>query len=505
MNLSVLKLCGATACVFTLIFIAQACTHKPAMPDEGTAGDGGYPAEINQIIMTHCTTGPTGGGCHNSLGAVNAAGLRLDTWDALFYGSNHGATVIPYDTVNSPLLHYINNDSSWGPVAIPTMPYTGTNFSTTPLPREDYIKIRDWIAAGAPDKNGIVPFSANPDGRQKIYITEQGSDILSVIDAERHVIMRNINIGMTNTIESPHCTRVSPDGKFVYVSFMAGDYLQKIETATDRIVGQVQLSNGNASWNLFHISDDGKKIIIADFISGDLKIINTENMLVLQTIPSGIANPHGLASMPSFDTFYVTAQYGNTVVKLYADGSSPKKISLDGNPTQYSPGTLDPHEILMTPDRSRYFVTCEWSNEVRVFDTKTDTLIAVIPTPKKPQELAISRNKHYMLVSCMEAGSATGATNGAVLVIDYQNLQVVNTIWGNFWQPHGLAVDEQGGTFYVTSTNQSGPSSGHNHTSGGKHGWYNLYNLETFQPVVDRQYESLILPYSADSRFKPVN
>lgn len=504
MKSPLLKLCGATACGFILLLIGQACTHKPPLPGDSVNGDGGYPVAVNRIIMTHCSTGPTGGGCHNSTGAINAAGLRLDTWDALFNGSNHGAAVVPYDTVNSPLLHYINNDSTWGPVAIPTMPYTGTNYSTTPLSREDYIIIRDWIAAGAPDKNGVIPFSANPGGRQKIYISQQGSDILSVVDAERYVVMRNIRVGMVNNIESPHCTRVSADGKYAYVSFMAGDYLQKIETATDKIVGQVQLSNGNASWNLFHISDDGNKIIIADFISGNLKIINTNTMQVIQTIPSGINNPHGIASTPAFDTIYVTAQYGNSIYKLYSNGNY-KIITVDGKPAHSQPGTFDPHEIMMTPERDKYFVTCEWSNEVRVFDAHTDMLIAVIPTLKKPQELAVSHTRHYMFVTCMEAVSASQTTTGAVMVIDYQNLNVVKTIWGPFWQPHGIAVDDNAGTFYVANTNQSGPSSGHNHTSGGKHGWYNVYSLQSLEPVINRQFESLVLPYSADARFKTGN
>lgn len=500
MKFSRLSLCCATLCTALAISVLPACQHKPQVAAEA---DGGYPAEVNRIIMTHCTTGPTGGGCHNSIGAANAAGLRLDNWDALFNGSNHGATVIPFDTVNSSLLHYINNDSAWGPVAIPTMPYTGSNFSTTPLSREDYITIRDWIAQGAPDKNGVVPFSSNAASRQKIYISQQGSDYISVVDADRHVVMRNIKVGAINNIESPHCVRVSSDGRYAFVSFMAGDYLQKIDATTDKIIQSVQLSNGDASWNLFHISDDGNKVIVADFLHGLLKIVNTNTMDVIRTIPSNIPNPHGIASNAAFDTIYITAQYGNTVFKLYPDDTY-QMISLDGKANTFAPLTLDPHEILMTPSHDKYFVTCEYSNEVRVFDARTDKMIRSIQVPKKPQELAASRIKNYMLVTCMEAPPPGGTgTTGAVVVIDYNTLDIVKTIYGDFWQPHGIAVDDQAGTFYVANTNQSGPSSGHNHSSGGKHGWYNVYDLNTLEPLTTRQYETLVLPYSADSRMKP--
>jgi DNA-binding beta-propeller fold protein YncE len=466
--------------------------------------DGGYPPEVNNIIIRHCTTGPTGGGCHNAIGAVNAAGLRLDSWENLFGGGNHGAVVIPYDTINSPLLHYINNDSALGPVSIPTMPYTGTNFSTTPLSRDEYTTIRDWIAAGAPDKNGNIPFGANAQDRQKIYITQQGSDILSVVDADRHVIMRNIPIGMTNNIESAHCVRVSQDGKYAYVSFLAGDYVQKIETSTDKVVDAVKIGDGHAQWNLLHISEDGSKVIVADFAYGVLKIISTATMDVIQSIPGGVFhNPHGMASTPAFDTIFITAQYGNTVIKLYADGNY-KEVSIDGNKPTYGVGIRDPHEIMMTPDGSKYFLTCEASHEVRVLDTRTDAILAVIPVPTKPQEIAVSKSTHSMLVTCIEAPSPVVGAKGAVVSIDYEDLGAApKIIWGDFWQPHGIAVDDRAGTFYVVSSNQSGPSSGHNHSAGGKHGWYNVYSLQTLQPLIERQYETLVLPYSADARIKP--
>jgi DNA-binding beta-propeller fold protein YncE len=483
----------------------NACKHDP-ITTTAAVDDGGYPDDINRILVTRCGTSPTGGGCHNATGAPNAGNLRLDTWDAMLSGANHGSVVIPYDTLNSSLLHYINTDSSIGTVAFPAMPYTGSQVSSSPLSRDEYLLIRNWIARGAPDKAGNVPFSENPGTRQKVYLTEQGSDVLSVIDAQRHVIMRNIPIGMTNSIESPHCVRVSPDGQSAYVSFLAGDYMQKIDTRTDKVVGTVQLGSGSAAgssmWNLLHVSDDNRKVMIADFIKGVLQIVDAQTMKIDQTISTTFRSPHGIASLPGFDTVFITGQYGNTVYKIILSAGDYKLISIDGKPTQSQTNTLDPHEIMMAPDYSKYFLTCEASNEVRVLDTRSDAILKAIPVPTKPQELAISSTKPYIFVTCMEAASLTPGAYGAVVVINYQTLEVVKTIWGAFWQPHGIAVDDQHGIFYVATTNQTGPSSGHNHTSDGKHGWYNVYSLETLEPVLTRQFETLVLPYSADSRFK---
>jgi sugar lactone lactonase YvrE len=201
-----------------------------------------------------------------------------------------------------------------------------------------------------------------------------------------------------------------------------------------------------------------------------------------------------------FDTFYVTAQYGNTIHKFSLDGYY-KLITIDGDPSNYSENSRNPHEIMMVPDRSRYFLTCERSNEVRILDAHTDQVLQVISVPEKPQEIAMSRRKPYMFITCMEAVPPGGGTRGAVVVINYETLQIVKTIWGPFFQPHGIAVDDIAETFYVASANLNGPSSGHDHT-GVKHGWYNVYDLNTLEIISTKQFETLVQPYSLDSRMK---
>jgi YVTN family beta-propeller protein len=493
--------CALVACAAMLVLIA--CKHQRGVPDIGV-DDGGYPPEVNRIVMLHCSTGALGGGCHNAYGAINAAGLRLDSWNLMFDGTRHGAVVVPFDTLNSPLLHYINIDSSLGSIALPTMPY-----NQKPLSRDEFLTLRNWIARGAPDKNGNIPFAENAADRQKIYITNQASDVVSVVDAQRRVIMRNIPVGISDAVESPHCIRLSEDGQFAYVCFLGGDAVQKIDTKTDRVVGQVQISNGGSQWNVLLISKDGTKLMVSDLARGWMRLIRTADMQVLASVGSDavslspFTSPHGMAALPGFDTLYMTGQYGNTVFKFTPDFRFIKYISIDGAPSNYNTNTRDPHEIMLAPDNSKYFLTCEASAEVRVMDAHTDTLIAVLPVGTKPQEMALSRSKPYLFVTCMEANSTVPGAKGSVVVINYQTLEIVKTIYGPFWQPHGIAVDNENGTFYVVSTNIGGPFSGHNHTkSSGKAGWYSIYDLNTLELASNSQYELLSQPYSADVRMK---
>src|SRR5690606_17130157 len=133
------------------------------------------------------------------------------------------------------------------------------------------------IETGAADINGNIPFATDASTRQKIYLTMQGCDMVAVIDAQTKVVMRYIEVGKTPAIENPHCVRVSSDGRFAYVSFLGGDYIQKINTETDAVVDELQVGIG--SWNVFLLSPDGKKMLLSDWRpqpNGRLLLINTE-------------------------------------------------------------------------------------------------------------------------------------------------------------------------------------------------------------------------------------
>lgn len=483
------------------------CKHNP--PVIQNTSDGNFPTEVAKIFINKCATS----GCHNAASYENAGGLRLDDWDHLFDGGANGAAVVAYDTIYSPLLYFINTDSSAGLVSAPAMPYERPSLS-----KEEYNTIRHWIATGAPDKNGNIPFSSNAAGRQKIYMTMQACDIVGVIDAERKVMMRYIYLGTDPRPEVAHCLRVSPDGQYAYVSFTAGNTFQKIETATDKVIDNIAMPTTPkpGSWNVFNVSPDGTKVMISDWSTdGRLVLINLLTKQIKKFGPGAEFNyPHGIASNPTFDTFYVLQQFGNAYYVMDTDGFKDLK-SLDGNAPVSLPdsgaGQLNPHEIVMAPDFSRFFVTCQRSNDLRIMNRFTNKLVAAIPVGAVPQEMAISKKHNYLFVSCMEdephkVGDAT--FRGTIYVISFNTAtdeySVVNVIRGNFSNIHGLAVDDNNDKLFFASRNVTtdGPAPHHTSNCGGKNGFYNVYDINTFQPAPDRRYEVLPDPYSVDSRFK---
>ena len=504
---------GILVLIGIAVMLATSCVHKPQVAVTST--DGNYPAAVAKIIINKCTYA----GCHNQASYENAAGILLDTWAHMFNGGVSGAQVVAYSTLFSPLLYYCNVDSALGVVA------KDVGHLDTPLTHDEYMTLYNWIASGAPDKNGNIPFASDASTRQKIYLTNQGCDLLAVIDAKSRVVMRYIPIGMNPTqIESPHDVTVSSDGLYAYVALFNGDYVQKISTITDTVIGNVDVANvaqgrTGGAWSIIQLSPNDTSFLVSGWVpDGYVVAVNTNAMNINPTLSideysggtADFAYPHGIETNVTYDTFFVTLQYGNVVNKYTFNGGYHKKyIGVDGKPpiitNPSDSANPNPHQIQMVPDHSKYFVSCQSTNEVRVIDAHTDTLIAAIPVGTFPQEMDISPTKGYLFVACMEdAANPQPGRHGSVYVIDYSTYQVVKILYGDFYQPHDVTVDEQDGLVYIPSrnANPNGPAPHHTSACGGRDGWYSVYDLNTLAPADNNRYEVTVDPYASAVRFK---
>lgn len=510
MHLEMRKILSLPALLFcALMLFTLSCKHPtPVVEQNGPIG--GFPADVGKILVNKCAVS----GCHNDASYQNSSGLRLDTWAHLFEGGSSGASVIPYSPDFSPLLYFVNTDPSRGTVATPTMPYDVTGKNANVLSADEYTILKNWIAAGAPDADGNVAFSSDADTRQKFYLTQQGCDLAAVIDAKTNLIMRYIHIGTdANNIESPHCLRMSSDSKYAYVSFLSGSSIQKINTKTDAVVSAMALGAG--SWNICFVAPGDTNVITTDWRTNGRVIFGNTNTMT--TIPGltgsgsgAFVFPHGIATDATYDTCFITAQYGNVVYRYAPKIPDYRKVSIDGNPpvatNDGDASSPNPHEILMAPDYSKYFLTCQSTNKIQVLDAHTDAILASIDVGTFPQEMAISHTRPYLFVTCMEdANNPNANKRGSVYVINYNTYAVEHILYGDFYQPHGIAVDDINGKILVASTNANpdGPAPHHATACGGRAGWYTMYDLTTLNPVDNKRYEVTVMPYSADVRFKP--
>jgi DNA-binding beta-propeller fold protein YncE len=193
--------------------------------------------------------------------------------------------------------------------------------------------------------------------------------------------------------------------------------------------------------------------------------------------------PHGGFVSPDGSILYLTSQNGNFINKINLSSGT-----YDIDPVVLIPGqspstssSLDPHEIILSPDGTKYFVSCQKSNEVRVFQISNDSLIGVIPVGEKPQELGAAQNHPYLFVSCTEE-PIDAFSKGKVYVIDYNNLSIITSLYTGY-QPHGIAVNDDDNLVYVTNLNYdpNGPAPHHVSSCAGRNGDLKIIDLQTLQ------------------------
>jgi len=497
----ILSLSAALVCI-------TSCTHKSQVAVIPVTDTSGYPDSVSKIIVSNCAIS----GCHNQASYQNAAVLLLTTWANMFNGGVYGAEVVAYSPKYSPLLYYCNAYDSTDPIA------NDPGHLPKPITLQQYQTLKNWIAKGAPDKNGNIAFSSNPATRQKIYLCmSSGCNQVAVIDAKSKLVMRYIPVG-DGLDYAGHDIQVSADGMNAYLSLYSGSYVQKISTLTDTVVatanvGSVASGGTGGNWSVINLSPDASELMVSGWTTpGYIVSLNTATMQIIanksvDVFTGGTASfqyPHGLGGNATWDTFFAALQYGNVINKFsFTPTYHLKQIPIKGNQAVLSTTSTspDPHQIEMSPDYSKYFVTCQNSNEVRVMDTHTDALLDSIPVGKYPQEMAISRSKGYLFVACMrDDQNLTAGAIGSVYVIDINTLQVVKKLYGFFNQPHDVCVDEQDGLIFICSTNQGGVAH-HISTCGGANGWYSVYDLNTLLPADNKVYEVLSFPYALANRF----
>jgi DNA-binding beta-propeller fold protein YncE len=460
--------------------------------DSGKINYGDYPPEIGYIMANSCAVS----GCHNALSHKAAASYNLQTWKSMFEGSNSGSPVIPFSSRFSSLCGFINTYPELGIQNQPSMP-----FNRPALSREQVKTIRDWIDRGAPDVNGNVMWADNPR-RKKLYAVNQGCDVVTVFDAATRLPMRYISVGNKPGEDTPHHIRVSPDGDYWYVTFINNNIMQKFRCSDDSYVGDIPLtplaagtgSEDILDWNLFVISGDGKRAYCTSLnANGRVSAVDLVNRRLLH-YSAVLYQPHGIVLSGDETRLYVSSQYGNFMTELDSAFTGARTLVLENGASPSVNSLLDPHDMILSPDQENILITCQKTNEVRVFHLPSEKVTHSIPTGVFPQEIIYSEATNQYFVSCTEDYQTLPGATGILTRIQGSDYSATHIKCG--YQPHGMAVDETRKVLYVLSRNVStdGPLPHHTSECAGRNGFVNFIDLNTFR-VLPGKYELSADPY----------
>ena len=472
-----------------VFFVFIFCSCKKEI---GKTNYGDYPYEVGAIIRSNCAVS----GCHNSKSYLAASQLNLETWTDLFKGSSTGASIIPYSSRFSSLCYFINTYADLGTQSLPTMP-----LNRKALSYNEVKLLKDWIDQGAPNINGNIKWHDHTP-RKKLYAVNQGCSAVTILDSETQLQIGYVEVGTKFGSDAPHQVRVSPDGKYWYVIFLNNNLIQKFDCNTDRLIGQIPLTPFAAgtgitdalNWNTFVISKDGKRAYAASLSdNGALAAIDLENMN-LQHYMAFVYNPHGIALNADESKIYVTAQVGNYIMEIDTAFNARNNISLINGLAPSQNSSLDPHDIILSPIKNDLWITCQKSNEVRVYNLTASKVNSIIPVGNYPQEIVYSKSTDEYFVTCLNDTIQKG-TWGSVTKMDAKNQNLVSKMACGY-QPHGIAVDENSQLIYVLSRNQSskGPPAHHSSQCTGRNGFVNFIDLNSFK-ILDKKYELSVDPY----------
>ncbi len=470
------------------IILLCACKHEPNLP----LGD--YPQEVGNIIIPKCATS----GCHNNQSAAGAGGLNLTTWNNMFAGARSGAVTIPYRPDFSTLCYYTNTDTSLGVTLVPTMPE-----GQPPLTRQEYMTLRNWIAGGAPNVNGQVKFADNPN-RKKIYVLHRMCDVVTVFDAATLLQMRYIDVGIKQLQDYPYSIKVSPDGKYWYVSFFAqSNIIQQYDAANDQHIGNIILGDG--IWTSFTISPDGRygyfvdnsspgKIVCADLL--DREILHT------YTFSNVMQYPYGICYNEASQKLYIGTTMGNSIYIIdINDPSAPTlhQIPIDGSTVISHQQSVEPLQLLI--HKNYCYIICQNTQDLKILNISNKTVVKTIPLPAAPACIDYSAKYDKLFISCPEDANSFALLRGSVCVIDINTLTFQKSIYSGY-QPYSLAVDDVSGLVAVANANlnSEGPAPHHTSNCGGRNGNVSFIDLNTLLPISSKKSEVAVFPTSISIR-----
>jgi YVTN family beta-propeller protein len=194
-----------------------------------------------------------------------------------------------------------------------------------------------------------------------------------------------------------------------------------------------------------------EKLYVLSSKSDDMMVIDVKTNRIIKRIKVG-EHPHGIAAPKSHKVLYVATEgdRGLAVVDTVKD-EVIKTHNILGD---------RPNEIEVTSDGRYVYVPALGDGVYEVFDTKTEKIIARIPTDGFPHNVVVSPDDRYMYLSPYDRGRLTveqakeqglpTALNKKVYVVDTRTHKVSATIHtGN--TPRPIALSPDGNRLYVNT------------------------------------------------------
>ena len=277
---------------------------------------------------------------------------------------------------------------------------------------------------------------AAPSGDYRVYITNEASGDLTVIDSANHDVVATVKLG-----KRPRGIRASHDGKTIYVALSGSPFappgvdastLPPPDRASDgvgvfdvRENKLVEILRCGQDPEQFDLSKDGKLLYVSNEDAATTSVVDLASKKIVATVPVG-DEPEGVTIRPDGKVIYVTSEDEGTVyaidtatnktIKSVKAGTRPRAIAflpdgsrayvssengaavgvIDGQKHEFrkaiqlGPRDVKPMGLVLSPDASKLYVTTGRFHKVFVIATATDTVLDSFEVGERPWGIGIS-------------------------------------------------------------------------------------------------------------------
>lgn len=302
-----------------------------------------------------------------------------------------------------------------------------------------------WATGCSSDPNG--PGDSGPGDADILYVTSGFTDEVLRLDPADGAEVRRIPTEVRrDEVDEPHAVAISPDGRHWYASVAHGTpTLWKFETATDRLVGRVDLPMGGAA--RIGITPDGTRAFVPDYdrsqpgVPSRVAVVNLRDLSVAAA-PVVCGGPHHAEVDPAGDLVAIACSLSDEIVLLDV-ATLAERGRFTAGPEAGPPGqpALKPLNLDWSPDGQTLWVGLHLAGSVRAFTLAGD-VVGTVPVGNRPAQIALTADGRTLVVA--NRGDAS------VSLVDTGSLSETARIPVGAEHPHGLALDDAGGRAFVS-------------------------------------------------------
>ncbi len=301
------------------------------------------------------------------------------------------------------------------------------------------------IGVGACTADEEAPSSEPPPAAERVYVANQSSASVSVIDAGSGEVVATIDVMQYgfDANSRPHHTAVDPDGGHWYVSLIGGGHVLRFNSENE-LVGRAPFETPG----LLAVDPSSRKL----YVGRSMMAVNPPQRIgVIHPADMGIEEldvffprPHALAVDPGTERVFAASLVENRFAVLSESSGQLDLVNVDGPPHTFV-------QFALSPDRSHLVATAQLTGKLLVFDAADPSagLVAEVDVGTQPWHPVFSPDGDRVYFGAKD--------DDAVIVVETDGWTVVQRITApGIVEPHGSAVTADGRYLFVSNRNLKG-------------------------------------------------